>query len=44
MWNEWINGLSINHSHAPLLEQKWMQVLEVKEMELSSKIDLKDVS
>ncbi len=44
MQNEWIDGLTINHNPAPLPEQEWMRVLGVKEMESSSKIDLKDVS
>jgi hypothetical protein len=39
-----MDGLAINHNLAPLLKQKWMQPLEVKEIESSSKIDLKDVS
>jgi len=44
MQNKWINGLITNHSHAPLPEQKQMQVLNVKEMEPSSNIDITDVS
>jgi len=44
MRNEWIDGLTTNHSPAPLFEQKWMWVLDVEEMESFSKIDLKDVS
>jgi hypothetical protein len=44
MWNKWIDGLATNHSPAPLLEQNWMQTLNTKEMESSSKIDLRDVS
>jgi len=44
MQNKWINGLTINHNPTPLLEQKRMWVLKVKEMESSSKINLKDVS
>jgi hypothetical protein len=44
MWNEQINGLIINHSRAPLPKQEQMQALDAKEMESSSKIDLKDVS
>jgi hypothetical protein len=44
MQNKWINGLTINHSPTLLPKQKRMQVLEVKEMESSSKINLKDVS
>jgi hypothetical protein len=43
MWNEQINGLATNHSPAPLHEQEWMQAPDVEEMELSSKIDLKNV-
>jgi hypothetical protein len=31
MQNEWIDGLTTNHSHAPLLEQEQMQVLNAKE-------------
>jgi hypothetical protein len=38
-----INGLVTNHSLAPLLKQEWMWVLNVEEIESSSKIDLKDV-
>jgi hypothetical protein len=44
MQNKQIDDLTTNHSLAPLLEQKWMQVLDVKGMESSSKIDLKGVS
>ncbi len=44
MQNEQINGLITNHNLTPLLEQKQLQTLEVKEMKSSSKIDLKDVS
>jgi hypothetical protein len=44
MWNEQINGLAINHSSAPLPEQEWMWILDAKEMESSSKINLKGVS
>ncbi len=44
MWNERINALTTNYSPTPLLEQKWMQALDVEEMESCSKIDLKDVS
>jgi hypothetical protein len=33
-----------NHSPTPLPKQEWMWILNVKEMESSSKIDLKDVS
>jgi hypothetical protein len=43
MWNEQIDGLIIDHNLMPLLNQKRMQALEAKEMESSSKIDLKDV-
>jgi hypothetical protein len=43
MWNEWIDGLTINHSFTPLLKKKRMWVLNAKEMESSSKINLKDV-
>jgi hypothetical protein len=43
MRNEQIDDLTINHSLTPLFEQKQMRALEVEEMELSSKIDLKDV-
>ncbi len=44
MQNEWINGLTTTHSPAPLFEQERMWVLDVEEMESSSKIDLRDVS
>jgi len=44
MRNEWIDGLTINHSLAPLLEQERMRALDAKKMESSSKINLKDVS
>jgi hypothetical protein len=30
MWNEQIDGLAINHSLAPLFEQKWVQALDAK--------------
>ncbi len=43
MQNKLIDGLTINHKPAPLLEQEWMQALDVEEMESSSKIDLRDV-
>jgi len=43
MWNKWIDGLATNHSPTPLLAQKWMQVLDVEQMESSSKINLRDV-
>ncbi len=42
MWIEQIDGLTINHSPNPLSEQKQMQALDVKEMESSSKINLKN--
>jgi hypothetical protein len=44
MRNERIDDLATNHSFAPLLKQKQMWALDVKEMESLSKIDLKDVS
>jgi hypothetical protein len=44
MWNKQINGLTINHSLAPLFEKKSMCALDIEEMESSSKMDLKDVS
>jgi hypothetical protein len=44
MQNEQIDGLTINHSLAPLLKQEQMQALNVEELESSSKIDLRDVS
>jgi len=44
MWNEQIDGLAISHNPAPLPKQEQMRALEAKEMESSSKIDLKDVS
>lgn len=44
MRNEQIDGLTINHSIAPLFEQEWMWTLNTKEMESSFKIDLKYVS
>jgi hypothetical protein len=43
MRDEQINGLKINHSFTPLLEQKQMWVLNAKEMDSSSKIILRDV-
>jgi hypothetical protein len=43
MQNQQIDGLITNHNHAPLLEQKQMQAPDVKEMESSSKIDLRDL-
>jgi hypothetical protein len=44
MRNEQIDGLKINHSLAPLPKQEQMWALDVKKMDSSSKIDLKDVS
>jgi hypothetical protein len=44
MQNEQVDGLTTNHRLAPLPELKRMQVLDVKEMKSSFKIDLKDVS
>jgi hypothetical protein len=44
MQNERIDDLTTNHSPAPLPEQKLMRILDVKEMESSSNIDLRDVS
>jgi hypothetical protein len=44
MRNKWIDGLITTHSLAPLFKQKQMWVLDAKEMESSSKIDLRDVS
>jgi hypothetical protein len=44
MQNEQIYDLAINHSLAPLFKQKRMKILNVKKMESSSKINLKDVS
>jgi hypothetical protein len=43
MWNELMDGLTTNHNLTPLFEQEWMQALNAKEMESSSKIDLRDV-
>jgi hypothetical protein len=43
MWNKQIDGLVIYHSPTPLPKQKQMWVLDVEEMESSSKIDLKEV-
>jgi hypothetical protein len=43
MGNEQIDGLTTNHSLVPLFKQEQMQVLKAKEMESSSKTDLKDV-
>jgi hypothetical protein len=44
MWNEQIDGLTINHSLDPLPKQKRMQALDAKEMESFSKINLKNAS
>jgi hypothetical protein len=44
MWNKQIDGLITNHNAAPLPGQEWKQVLDVKEMESSSNMYLKDVS
>jgi len=44
MQNEQKDGLITNHSPPPMPEQERMQILDAKEMESSSKIDLKDVS
>jgi hypothetical protein len=44
MQNEQINDLATNHSPFPLPEQEQMWGLNVKEMESSSKIDLRDMS
>ncbi len=38
MQNEWIDGLIINHSLSALLEQEWMWVLNVKEMEYQDRL------
>jgi hypothetical protein len=43
MRNKQIDGLTTNHSPTPLPEQEQMRALDVKEMESSSKIDLRDV-
>jgi hypothetical protein len=43
MRNKQIDGLTTNHSPAPLLEQEQMQVLDADEIKSSSKVDLKDV-
>jgi len=43
MWNEWIDDLSINHFLVPLPKQEQMSILNVEEMESSSKIDLNHV-
>jgi len=44
MHNKEIHGLAINHNPAPLFKQKRMQVLDVEQMESSSKINLNDLS
>ncbi len=44
MQNEQLDGLTTNHSPAPLPEQEQMQALDDEGMESSSKIDLRDVS
>jgi hypothetical protein len=44
MQNEWVDGLTTNHSPTPLPERKQMQALHAEEMESSSKINLRDVS
>jgi hypothetical protein len=44
MQNEPINGLANNHSVTLLPKQEQMRVFDVKKMDSSSKIDLKDVS
>jgi hypothetical protein len=41
MQNEQVDGLTINHSSAPLFKQEQMWVLDVEEMGSSSKIDLR---
>jgi hypothetical protein len=43
MQNKRIDDLTTYHIHAPFPEQKQMRVLNVKEMESSLEIDLKDV-
>jgi hypothetical protein len=43
MQNKRIDGLTTNHSPTPLPKQERMQALDVKEMESSSKINLRDV-
>jgi hypothetical protein len=43
MWNEWIDGLTINHNPTPSSKQEQMRALEAKEMESSFDINLKDV-
>jgi predicted nucleotide-binding protein (sugar kinase/HSP70/actin superfamily) len=44
MQNEQIYDLAINHSLAPFLKHKQIQVLSVKKIKSSSKINLKNVS
>jgi hypothetical protein len=44
MQNEWIDGLTINHSLTPLPEQKQMWVLNVGKMESTSNIYLINAS
>jgi hypothetical protein len=44
MRNKRMDGLTTNHSLAPLPAQEWMWALDAKEMESFSKIDLRDVS
>jgi hypothetical protein len=43
MQNKWINDLVTNHSPAPLPEQEQMWALNDRDMESSSKINLRDV-
>jgi len=43
MRNEWIDGLATNHSPALIPKQERMQVLDAKELESSSNMDLRDV-
>jgi len=43
MWNEWVNGLTTNHSFAPLPEQEQMWTLDAEKMKSSSKVNLRDV-
>ncbi len=40
---KWIGGLTSNHNLTPLPEQEQIQALDAKEMESTSKIDLRDV-
>jgi hypothetical protein len=44
MQNEQIYDLAINHSLAPLFKQERLQILNVKKIKSSSKINLNDVS